>query len=292
MSTVALRFFGVAALVLMTSAGLEANDIVDILRVVNALTQDRPSGRSVNYAGGSRGRSGWAESGVPMEEVRMHGARTEDRANRTYSMGYGSGNNRSTHDAGREYRSAEQSNGYANGMIRNSDRDRSRVAMREDSFGERRANYGSVSGNRDMRVTFQVQSATPYAERAYAPVVPGRAYVPAVPAPVYRVPAVPVMPYRIGEFVRSPVPLATCVQVKDLCNAAPDAVPAILAVRDPHCCEHDLAERVVYVEVLVPRCPLQKLEVSKCGTRVDLCFGEYDIEVRSRNGVVTVQYDN
>jgi len=100
------------------------------------------------------------------------------------------------------------------------------------------------------------------------------------------------MPYRIGEFVRGAVPLTTCVQVRDLCNAAPDAVPAILAVRDPHCCEHDLAERVVYVEILVPRCPLQKLEVSKCGTRVDLCFGEYDIEVRSRNGVVTVQYDN
>ena len=292
MSTVALRFFGVAALVLMTSAGLEANDIVDILRVVNALTQDRPSGRSVNYAGGSRSRSGWAESGVPMEEVRMHGARTEDRSNRTYGMGYGSGNNRATYDAGREYRSAEQSNGYANGMIRNSDRDRSRVALREDGFGDRRANYGSPSGNRDARVTFQVQSGMPSTGRPYAPSVPGRAYVPVLPAPVERFPVMPVMPYRIGEFVRTPVPLTTCVQVRDLCNAAPDAVPAILAVRDPHLNEHGQADRVVYVEVLVPRCPLQKLEVSKCGTRVDLCFGEYDIEVRSRNCVVTIQYDN
>lgn len=301
MKTGMLKSLVVAGIVLMTTSGVEANDIVDILRVVNALSQERSSGRPAGYAGGPRGRSGWSDSGMSLREAQMResyygerdlrmSGRPTDYDVEHYSRGY---------NGYRDSRSAEMSGGSAGRSYSGAGRDRSRVAMREDYAGDRRGSHGAVSNGRDVRVTFQFQSGSGGASRANGPVRPAPVYAPVPPVPpvpVYRVPVVPVpapMPmHRIGEFVRCEVPLATCVQVKDLCKAAPDAVPAVIAVRDPHACEHDSVERVVYVEILVPRCPLRKLEVSRCRTRVDLCFGEYDVEIRSRDGVVTVEYDN
>jgi hypothetical protein len=62
-------------------------------------------------------------------------------------------------------------------------------------------------------------------------------------------------------------------------------------VRDPALCEHDV-ERLVYVQVLVPPVPPRKIEVSRCHTRVELCFGELDVEIVSKNGTISVEYDD
>ena len=72
----------------------------------------------------------------------------------------------------------------------------------------------------------------------------------------------------------------------------PDAVPAVIAVRDPNLCEDDSEETVAYVRILVPPQPLRSLEISPCRTKLTLCFGQYDVLICSSNGRITVEYDN
>ena len=128
-------------------------------------------------------------------------------------------------------------------------------------------------------------------------------YVPA-PRPVQLLPPVPVYPvvpvyphvapapFQIGQFIDCRVPLATCVHVEDECNIAPNAVPVVIAVRDPNMCVHETVERLVYVQIFVPQCPLRDLQVSPCRTRVSLDYGKYEVDIRSGNGVIVVDYDN
>lgn len=128
-------------------------------------------------------------------------------------------------------------------------------------------------------------------------------YIPA-PRPVQVLPLVPVypslprhphvapVPFQLGQFINCQVPLATCVQVHDECDIAPNAVPMIIAVRDPNMCAHDIVERLVYVQIFVPRSPLRNLQVSPCRTRISLDYGRFGVEITSGNGVVVVDYDN
>lgn len=109
---------------------------------------------------------------------------------------------------------------------------------------------------------------------------------------VPRVVPVPRPQHHVGEIVCCRVPLVTVVRVKGADNICRHAVPAIVAVRDPNLCSHDVIERVVYVQVMVPPCPPRKVEISPCHTRVKLCFDDYEVEITSKSGVISVEYDD
>ena len=114
------------------------------------------------------------------------------------------------------------------------------------------------------------------------------------PIPVLPPAPVVVNPYpavhHIGDIVTCPVPLETCVVVKDEDEIAPGAIPTVVAVRDPHAtCAN---APVVFVQVFAPPCPPQKVKISPCGTKVRLDFGRYEIDLVSRNNVIEIDYDN
>ncbi|MEQ9409703.1 MAG: hypothetical protein RIK87_18350 [Fuerstiella sp.] len=120
------------------------------------------------------------------------------------------------------------------------------------------------------------------------------------PAPVYaELPQPPVpgsfahLPHQIGSFVTCPVPLETCVRVRDQHRIAPNAIPAVIAVRDPHLGRFGrCVEQIAYVEVLVPPCPVQRVRLSPCKTKLRLDYGRYAIDIVSRNDVIDIDYDN
>lgn len=121
----------------------------------------------------------------------------------------------------------------------------------------------------------------------------------AYPQPVLHVPPAPGgfghLPHQIGEIVTCPVPLEQHVVIKDACQVAPNAVPVVVAVRNPHLGRfrsRGCIESLVYVEVLVPPCPPQRVRVSPCKTKIRLDFGEYEVDITSRNGCVEIDYDN
>lgn len=127
-----------------------------------------------------------------------------------------------------------------------------------------------------------------------APVAPAGPFGPQLPAP-------PVpgsfghLPHELGQVVTCHVPLETHVQYEDLCDIAPGAVPTIIAVRDPHLGRfrsRGCIERMVYVQVMAPPCPLQRCRVSPCKTRIRLDYGKYEICITSRNGCVVVSYND
>ncbi|MDG2129474.1 MAG: hypothetical protein P8K08_15855 [Fuerstiella sp.] len=103
------------------------------------------------------------------------------------------------------------------------------------------------------------------------------------------------VPFHLGDVVTCPVPLETCVRIKDADKIAPDAVPVAVAVRDPHSGRfgsRGCVEALVYVEVLVPTCSLQGLRVSPCRTKIRLDYGHHAVDIVSRNGVVRIDYDD
>ncbi len=119
------------------------------------------------------------------------------------------------------------------------------------------------------------------------------------PQPVLEVPPAPGsfehLPHQIGEIVTCDVALEPHVVIKDACEVAPNAVPVVIAVRNPHLGRYrsrGCVESLVYVEVLVPPCPPQRVRVSACKTRVRLDFGQYEVDITSRNGRVEIDYDN
>lgn len=120
-----------------------------------------------------------------------------------------------------------------------------------------------------------------------------------VPQPVLNVPPAPGsfghLPHQIGEIVTCNVTLEPHVVIEDACEVAPNAVPVIIAVRNPHLGRYrsrGCVESLVYVEVLVPPCPPQRVRVSPCKTKVRLDYGRYEVDITSRNGCVEIDYDN
>lgn len=77
------------------------------------------------------------------------------------------------------------------------------------------------------------------------------------------------------------------VKYKDQRNIHPCAVSKIVQIADPcnPCC-------LVNVEVCVPPCACECVKVSKCGTKVKLDYGKYEVELTSRRGYVVVDYDD
>ena len=86
----------------------------------------------------------------------------------------------------------------------------------------------------------------------------------------------------------------TRVRVKDRKNIHPYARPVVIAVRNPNACKHTCSccTEPVYIEVLAPPCPLEDVDVSRDGTRIELDYGDYEVDITSRKGVVTVDYDD
>ena len=173
----------------------------------------------------------------------------------------------------------------------------------------RYSNAGTRSG---IRLSFSIGAgrSQPYHSVAVQPAplylsgpgYPGTACVtagiPEIPlAPLQFEPPHPnllAMPHQIGEIVDCQVPLVAGVRIEDPENIAPGAVPVVVAVRDP-CLPpwvEGCTDSVVYVEVCVPQCPLQKLTISPCRTRIKLDFGRYAVDVKSRDGRIVVDYDD
>lgn len=90
------------------------------------------------------------------------------------------------------------------------------------------------------------------------------------------------------------IPLFEAVRYRKERNVAPCAVPMVVAVIDPcynpkSCCE----PTCVYVEICVPpcsECP-PKVICRRKGQYVKYDFGRYEVEICSRNGRVTVDYE-
>ena len=148
--------------------------------------------------------------------------------------------------------------------------------------------------NRRSGVSFNVSFGNP-SMLAQAP--PPAIYPPA-PAP-FVLPAPPVpgsfghLPHELGQMITCPVPIETHVEIRNACRVAPGAIPAVIAVRDPHLGRfrsRGCVEQLAYVEILVPQCPLQRVRVSPCKTRIRLDYGKYEIDITSKNDCVVINY--
>lgn len=125
----------------------------------------------------------------------------------------------------------------------------------------------------------------------HGPVAPIHTPVTIAPPPA----PIGVLPHALGQIVTCPVPLAPHVRVRNPHEIAPGAQPIVVAVRDPHLAawgSHGCVERLVYVQVFAPPCPLRSMTVSPCRTRVTLDYGEWEICIRSCSGVIEVEYDD
>jgi hypothetical protein len=121
-----------------------------------------------------------------------------------------------------------------------------------------------------------------------------------VQAPIEPTPALTPMPAPGGEPVvasGAAIPLFECVRYKDECNIAPCAVPQIVTVKDP-CdvcdpCNPCAAPKCVAVQICVPPCSPcpPKITCKRGGEYVKYDFGKYRVEITSRKGKVTVDYD-
>lgn len=90
------------------------------------------------------------------------------------------------------------------------------------------------------------------------------------------------------------IPLYHCVKYKDERKIAPCAVPMVVLVKDPcaKCCDA-CAAPCVAVQICVPPCSTcpPRVVCRKNGEYVKYDFGKYRVEIRSKNGVVKVDYD-
>ena len=250
------RGVALVALVLTTTATTQANDIVNFLKAING-SSSRGNAPVVVQPVGSHGR----EYGSASLSHQAHGGPGSRIQFGNSGMHRHSGNNVNLRP------------NHHNTPLPSRNSSGVQISLQLGSNGSRGPGYGAP---------------------VYVPAPRPVQVLPAVPAypavPVY--PHVAPAPFQLGQFVNCQVPLATCVHVQDECNIAPNAVPVIIAVRDPNMCEHDVMERLVYVQIFVPQCRLRDLQVSPCRTRVSLDYGRYEVDIKSGNGLIVVDYDN
>jgi hypothetical protein len=123
-----------------------------------------------------------------------------------------------------------------------------------------------------------------------------------------------------------PIELFACVEYEDLRNIHPCAVTKIVAVQDPgekpckrgwfgsscgkcdqccdtcnkcestcdSCCEPEPV--CVYIQICVPPescdCKCPEIKVSRKGSKIKYDYGDYEVEITSKDGVVKVDYDD
>lgn len=89
------------------------------------------------------------------------------------------------------------------------------------------------------------------------------------------------------------IQLYDCVKYKDLDNIHPCAVTKIVAIVDP--CQdpcNTCGPQCVYVQICVPPCECVDVKTSHGGRKVKYDYGKYEVEIKSKNGVVEVDYDH
>ncbi len=267
MKTTVTRGVTLIALLLTTASTTQANDIVNFLNALN-------------------GNAGRRSAPVAVQPVGHHGHEHDGAAfgDQGYSrdQGYSDDQGYGGHGPGMQYGDTGISRPSVN-----------TVNLRPNHYVA-----PSARRNSNLQISLQFGANGRQTRSCGTPV-----YVPA-PQPVQVLPPVPVYPsvpvyphvvpvhFQLGQFIDCQVPLATCVVVQDECNIAPNAVPVVIAVRDPNMCEHEIVERLVYVQIFVPRCQLLDLQISPCRTRICLDYGRYEIDIKSGNGVIVVDYDN
>ena len=125
---------------------------------------------------------------------------------------------------------------------------------------------------------------------------------PAVPDQLPPVPPLPVIPEQfaaipdaMGALPSGPIELFRRVEYDDREDSHPRGVKRLVAVRDPRscrkpcdCCEPGL----VFVEVCVPPHGCPKVKHSKDLRKIELDYGEYEIEIASEDGEVEVEYED
>lgn len=242
----------VPGLLLASTATTQANDIVDFLNAINGRSSQRMAPAAIQPAG-------FHHHGSLGANGQVHGGQALSSRD-LYKI----------HTANRNAGYSGPGHlGYSDARLGGSRFDDDRVNFRNRDF--RQPDYGRATSSRSSRaqISFRVSSNSG---------VP-RGY-----------PQAHVLPHQLGEIVDCGVPLSNSVRVRNARNIAPNAVPIVVAVRDPSLCAHDHDERVVYVQVFAPPCPPRSITISPCRTRVTLCFGRYDVEIRSVNDVVVVDY--
>ena len=307
MNTNYTRGLCVPGLLLALTARTQANDIVDFLRAVNGASEQRhtpPAHHSVGRPDHDRygdNRSGYGGHELSSRDVYKQSMQRAER-----NAPYGQYGNHSGYDQ------FDQDQYGRDRLGRNQFDMHNRVDLRDHSYGGSdysrpdysrhgydRHGYSGSGAQISFRASSNGDSSPAYRDPLYIPSQQPQALPPVDNyPPVQKYPSAPsyppvqVLPHEIGEIVDCRVLLATSVRIEDECNIAPNAVPVVVAVRDPSMCVHETLERLVYVQILVPRCPLRGLAISPCRTRVSLDFGQYQVDIKSKDGVIVVDYDN
>ncbi len=302
MNTNYTRGLSVLGLLLAMTARTQANDIVDFLRAVNGVQEQRhapPAHHSVgrhDHDSYGYNRSGYGGHELSSRDVYKQSMQRAER-----NAPYGQYGNHSGYDQ------FDQDPYGRDRLGRNQFDMHNRVDLRDRSYGGSgysRPGYSRPGYSRSGdQISFRISSnggrSPAYRDPLYIPsqqpqvLPPVESYPPVQNyPPIQSYPPVQMLPHQIGEIVDCQVPLATSVRIEDEGNIAPNAVPVVVAVRDPNICAHECHERLMYVQVFVPPCPLRGLTISPCRTRVSMDFGQYQVDIKSKEGVIVVDYDN
>jgi len=129
------------------------------------------------------------------------------------------------------------------------------------------------------------------------------------------------IPAESGDPVISstPIELFACVEYEDKHNIHPCAVTKIVAVKHPgkkkchkgflglscgRCnlccdtcnscgsCDSCCDPGCVYIQICVPPCDCADVKISRNGAKVKYDYGEYEVEIKSKDGIVKVDYDD
>ena len=93
----------------------------------------------------------------------------------------------------------------------------------------------------------------------------------------------------------APVALFPHVKYKDKHEMAPCAVPKIIRVKDPCACDDCCSccgPKCVYIQICVPPCACERVKSNKSGTRVEYDYGDYEVDVRVKDGYIEVDYQD
>lgn len=114
------------------------------------------------------------------------------------------------------------------------------------------------------------------------------------PAPATEMESAPA-PMSVHEQAAAPMALYHCVRYDDRDNIHPCAVPMIVSVPDPCACSNPCScctPSCVQVQICVPPCGCPEIKRSRHGNKVKYDYGKYEVEIKSKDGVVYVDYDD